>query len=76
MPLDLEFYKKNRGFELEPYEFWTPGKKVFDIKALREALLSNGLFEKEDIKNVKNIIFSFQDGFSSKRIFNIIKKDF
>jgi CDP-glycerol glycerophosphotransferase (TagB/SpsB family) len=73
MPLDLEFYKKNRGFELEPYEFWTPGIKVFSQEKLEEVLIN---YDDKDYsvyrKNIRDIMFAFQDGDSAKRIFETI----
>ena len=75
MPLDLEYYKNNRGFQLEPYEFWTPGKKVFNQEDLQNEILNNDTSsEKELRKVVRDIMFSYQDDQSSSRVYNAISK--
>jgi CDP-glycerol glycerophosphotransferase (TagB/SpsB family) len=75
IPLDLDMYKQNRGFELEPYEFWTPGEKVFNQDKLQKALLmDDSKKEEERRKIIKNIVFTYQDGYSGKRIVDLIFK--
>lgn len=54
IPIDLEYYKNNRGFQLEPYEFWTPGKKIFDQEDFQNEILNNdNPNEKKTTKNCK-----------------------
>ncbi len=75
MPLDLDYYKSNRGFQLEPYEFWTPGKKVFNQEDFQAAILNNDTSrEKEQRKVIRNIMFSYQDDQSSNRVYHAISK--
>jgi len=74
---DFEEYHKERGFTLEPFDFWTPGKKAKTIDELIEAL-------KEAIKNPKNyeyerthfqnLFFKYKDRRSSERVAKIILK--
>jgi CDP-glycerol glycerophosphotransferase (TagB/SpsB family) len=76
MPLDLEQYEATRGFQVEPYDFWTPGKKVFKQSAFQDALLAkDSLAEKQQRKQIRDIMFTYQDNQSSKRIFEIIKNN-
>ncbi len=76
VPSDLEQYKKNRGFEIEPYEFWTPGEKVFSQDALQDSLLRNDQQdEKMQRKVVRDIMFRYQDGNSCKRVYEVIKRE-
>lgn len=34
-PIDYEEYKHNRGFLLEPFDFWAPGDKCFCYEDLK-----------------------------------------
>ena len=75
MPLDLEYYKRKRGFQLEPYEFWTPGKKVFNQEDFQDELLNDDTSnEKELRKVVRDIMFFYQDDQSSRRVYDSISK--
>ena len=75
IPLDLEYYEKNRGFQLEPYEFWTPGKKVYTQKDLHNEILNNDTSsEQEQRKAIREIMFSYYDDKSSNRVYNSISK--
>jgi CDP-glycerol glycerophosphotransferase (TagB/SpsB family) len=77
LPVDLDYYKKNRGFELEPYEFWTPGEKVFCIDDLEKAILiDDSELEKKQRKNICDIMFRNQDANSSERVFNQIRESY
>lgn len=77
IPHDLNYYQETRGFLLEPYDFWTPGPKVFNQNDL----------QKEIIENIKNpekynfermmicsIVHDYKDGNSSWRVWNNIEK--
>ena len=75
LPLDLDIYERNRGFQLEPYDFWAPGKKIFDQENLQKEILENdSTEEKEHRKLIKDIMFKYQDDQSAKRIYDIIFK--
>jgi CDP-glycerol glycerophosphotransferase (TagB/SpsB family) len=73
LPVDLQEYRKKRGFQLEPYEFWTPGEKVYDQNNLQTALIRKESKEERDHRvTIRNIMFTYQDAYSSKRIYNEI----
>ncbi len=75
LPVDIDAYKINRGFQLEPYEFWTPGEKVFDQESLQNTLLQNDSdLEKTQRKTIRDIMFKDQDNNSSKRVYDAIAK--
>ena len=77
LPTDLLEYETNRGFELEPYDFWTPGQKVFDQHSLETEISEKDTdSEKQSRKIIRDIMFKDQDNNSSKRVFNHIKKYF
>lgn len=71
IPLDLEEYAQTRGFLLEPYDFWAPGPKVTTVDALideiRKCLADPACYEEERVV-VNNLINRFQDGNSSRRV--------
>jgi CDP-glycerol glycerophosphotransferase (TagB/SpsB family) len=76
---DIEEYSKNRGFLLEPYNFWTPGFKADSIEELMnkifQSLNNNGLYSKE--RNlINNIINHFQDNKSCERVWQLIESEF
>lgn len=74
-PVDLEYYRKTRGFLLEPYDFWTPGPKVFNQDDLQEEilkLLKNRSYYENERKTIKKIVHHYTDGNSTQRIFEMI----
>lgn len=75
VPTDLGEYSKTRGFVLEPYDFWTPGPKVFNFRDfLTELEISIGNpnnYEKER-KIINDLINQFQDGKSCERVWKIL----
>ncbi|WP_080843997.1 CDP-glycerol glycerophosphotransferase family protein [Cytobacillus gottheilii] len=73
---DYEEYISDRGLLLEPFDFWSPGKKCNNIKELKEAILQtseNDLFSKER-RQVLNILHRYKDPYSSRRLWDFIKK--
>ena len=76
VPVDLEEYRKTRGFLLEPYDYWTPGKKALNQKDLQNMILQS--FIKDDNverrNELKNIVHYYQDGNSSERVWNLIDR--
>lgn len=75
VPIDLDYYEKERGFAIEPYTFWTPGSKVIDQSALElEILKKDTILEKEHRKTVRDVMFHYQDNLSSERIYEHIVK--
>jgi CDP-glycerol glycerophosphotransferase (TagB/SpsB family) len=71
VPLDLDTYKQNRGFELEPYEFWTPGDKVFNQTDLQNSIINNTDYRQKR-EDIKKIMFTHTNNFASERILNVI----
>lgn len=76
-PVDLEEYRKIRGFLLEPYEFWTPGPKCFDQESLeREILkcLSDPGYYRKEREILRDIFHKYKDGKSSERVLELIRE--
>lgn len=74
-PVDIEDYRKTRGFLLEPYDFWTPGEHVISQEALEESLLralSKPKAHEKQREMVRNIVHTYQDGCSSERVWRCI----
>jgi CDP-glycerol glycerophosphotransferase (TagB/SpsB family) len=75
-PVDLDDYRLNKGFMLEPYDEWTPGDKVFDFHSLMQAMTSAirqpALYEVER-KRLSRIIHAYEDGNSTQRVVKLIK---
>lgn len=73
---DLNEYSKSRGFVLEPYDFWTPGPKTNTFNEFLKEL-TNSFNEKyyEDKRLIVNdIINTYIDSNSCKRVFDLMKK--
>ncbi len=71
LPLDISEYNEKRGFQLNPYDFWAPGVKVFNQEALQKEILKEDAPEyKTQRKIVRDIMFKNQDDGSSSRVFN------
>ena len=77
VPTDIEEYSQKRGFLLEPYDFWTPGPKVYNQDDLLNSILAN-LNEPNKYKKERNLINSminyYKDNKSSERVWNLIKE--
>ena len=77
VPTDIEEYSQKRGFLLEPYDFWTPGPKVYNQDDLLNSILVN-LNEPNKYKKERNLINSminyYKDNKSSERVWNLIKE--
>ncbi|MCD6189691.1 MAG: CDP-glycerol glycerophosphotransferase family protein, partial [Thermococcus sp.] len=77
LPVDIDEYRKKRGFLLEPYDFWTPGPKVYEQYDLEKEILK--LLSEEDYYQcerevIKNLVHTYRDGRSSERIWRFIKE--
>lgn len=75
-PTDINEYC-DRGFTLEPYEFWAPGPKVFSLNKLIEELQlfnDDPNYYKTERKTVNELVNTYKDGKSSERVWNLIKK--
>jgi len=79
VPTDIEEYSQKRGFLLEPYDFWTPGPKVYNQDDLLNSILAN-LNEPNKYKKERNLINSminyYKDNKSSERVWNLIKEKY
>lgn len=76
-PVDFEEYKENRGFLLEPYDFWAPGPKCLGQEQLQKEILNclNNLeYYKKERETIKNIVHKYQDNKSTKRVMDLIDK--
>jgi CDP-ribitol ribitolphosphotransferase len=74
-PVDLEAYRKSRGFLMEPYERWTPGPKVVDQEGLERELarsLEDPAYYAEEREAMRDIIHANQDDQSSKRVWDLV----
>ena len=74
-PLDLEEYRENRGFLLEPYEFWTPGPKCYTFEQLTKEIkkvLKDDSYYKKERETICNIVHHYKDANSSERVWKLI----
>ncbi len=74
---DEKSYAANRGFILEPLEFWRPGPVVNTMKSFYEELvnIANGEDNfKEARKNLMPFVHHHTDGYSAQRLFDFLKK--
>ncbi|TWI59880.1 CDP-glycerol glycerophosphotransferase family protein [Halalkalibacter nanhaiisediminis] len=74
-PKDLIEYRENRGFLLDPYDFWTPGPKCLDQSTLQDEIkqsLNNKEYYKGERKIIRDIVHEYQDGNSTDRVINLI----
>ena len=74
-PVDLEEYRRKRGFLLQPYELWTPGPKVLDQDTLQAELirsLNDRGYYREERERIARIVHTYRDGQSSLRVWKAI----
>ncbi|SER65322.1 CDP-glycerol glycerophosphotransferase family protein [Psychrobacillus sp. OK032] len=74
-PVDLEEYKDERGFLLNPYEEWTPGPKVLTQQTLQNEIMNyekNKEYYKCERKRIKDKVHHYQDSLSSERVWQLI----
>ncbi|MDU6876807.1 MAG: CDP-glycerol glycerophosphotransferase family protein [Clostridium botulinum] len=74
---DLENYKENRGFLLEPYDFWTPGPKCSNEKELEKEIynsLNDEHYYERERNIISDIIHHYKDGNSSYRVWGNIDR--
>jgi CDP-glycerol glycerophosphotransferase (TagB/SpsB family) len=74
IPTDKEFYEKNRGFNFEPYEFWTPGPKVYNqSEFFREIdnVFRNDIYIQKRAE-LRSIVHNYIDNNSSFRVWKMI----
>ncbi|MEW9093568.1 MAG: CDP-glycerol glycerophosphotransferase family protein [Clostridiaceae bacterium] len=77
VPTDLENYKENRGFLLEPYDFWTPGPKCLNEKELENEIynsLNNEHYYERERNITLDVIHHYKDGNASYRVWDNIDR--
>ncbi len=70
-PTDLDEYRRRRGFVIEPYDFWTPGPKAITQQELQKQIiecLKNPSYYGPERETIRNIIHTYQDNQSCKRV--------
>lgn len=76
-PIDLEEYRKTRGFLLEPYDYWTPGPKAFNqeqlVSYLRTYMEQPDWYSNER-KTLLPLIHTHTDNRSSERVWQAVDK--
>jgi len=73
--LDIDEYKKNRGFLLEPLDFWMPGPKCNSLEQLKIEIiksLEDDKYYKEQRKTIRDIVHRYKDANSSERVWTLI----
>lgn len=76
---DIDDYGNNKGFSLEPYEFWTPGPKVDTQDTLESAIEDNILNDKlyeDDRLRLRPVFYNHIDNNSAFRCWEVIKETF
>lgn len=74
-PTDYDKYNNDRGFLLEPYDFWSPGPKCFDQKTFEFSILEalNEPMKYSTARStIKSIVHHFDDSSSTERVLNNI----
>lgn len=76
LPTDIKTFENKRGFILEPYDYWTPGPKLFTQIELQNELISflDEYSERRGI--IRDILHQYKDGKSCERIWRNIENDF
>ncbi len=75
IPFDRDTYSSNRGFILEPLEFWTPGPKVIDFRSFIDEMkrcLEDPEYYNAERVVVCNITNTYQDDGSCQRLLEIL----
>ncbi|EOP34971.1 MULTISPECIES: CDP-glycerol glycerophosphotransferase family protein [Bacillus cereus group] len=76
---DLAQYRNNRGFLLNPFEFWTPGPKVnmYDHFICElDKLLTDEKYYKTERENIKKIVHEYTDFKYSERVAKYIYSNY
>lgn len=75
-PLDIEEYEENRGFLLEPLDFWAPGPKCKNFNELKVEIkksLVDDEYYKEERKIIRDIVHRYKDANSGERVWKLIE---
>lgn len=76
-PIDLEEYKENRGLLFDPYDFWTPGPKVYtqpDLQNAIERYMEDKDYYVGERNTLLNLFHHYKDDQSSNRIWTEIDR--
>lgn len=76
IPTELNIYLQKRGLLLEPYDFWTPGPKVFTQKEFQKKIVESlkDPFNYSFNRNmISDIVHKFKDGNSAKRVWDFVR---
>lgn len=74
-PLDIEEYRRNMGFLLEPYDFWAPGPKCLTYDDLINSIgmyLRDSNYYKKERETICNIVHHYKDANSSQRVWQLV----
>ena len=74
---DVEEYRANRGFLLEPYDEWTPGDKAVNQEDLEKAILdalANPGKHAGNRTRVRSVVHHFNDSNSSDRVWSLLAR--
>lgn len=71
---DLEAYRHNTGFLLEPVDYWTPGTKGNTIEEIITQIQNNWIEDiyREERKTIKKIVHKFEDSSACERIETVL----
>jgi CDP-glycerol glycerophosphotransferase (TagB/SpsB family) len=75
-PTDQTQYAENRGFLMEPYDFWAPGPKCLTQRSFLETIdsvLANPGHHAAERDRVAGIVHHYRDGASSRRVAALIR---
>jgi len=75
LPVDIEEYRKTRGFLLEPYDAWTPGPKVIDQSSMQEEIMKciqDPNYYRKERESITRMAHQYTDNKSSERIWAMI----
>lgn len=72
-PYDFDEYNEKEGLSAD-YDQITPGPKVRNFQDLKTAILSEDSY-REERRRVRDLYHTYQDGLSSKRIWEVVAKN-
>ena len=78
-PVDIRDYELSTGMLYGPYDFWTPGDKVYNQQELQRKIFENLFLEDkyhEHRKTIKNIVHHFKDDKSIERVWKLIEQTY
>lgn len=76
-PTDIEEYRENRGFLIEPYETMTPGPIVQSMNELDQEvqlILTGEDRYQDERERIRDMVFKYEDNNASERVWKEIDK--